>query len=294
MDTPAQTQENLALLAGLPWNQFTQVLESHILIPFQKIMTEFNPVDLTLNKTFKHKSMKQFASAHIDKLKETIQEENKITKYFNKQFNYLNRPFVEIKLRYTIRQLSAVIAFKNRIRARYFIGANLTFQWIQQAILYGIFAEFLNITSLHKDEGAVTPVVGVGIEKSLAQLVGVSINLFKKQQLTYDDEKLRLLIQARNEKEAIAIVKQTKEMNDEERAIDSLNRRLGLGKWSVGGTKVIFQYDADYWMREAAERGAAGIGEEGEGEFRAPLTDEQQDAEEGGYDHGRDADEVDE
>ena len=297
MDTPAQTQENLALLAGLPWNQFTQVLESHILIPFQKIMTQFNPVDLTLNKTFKHKSMKQFASAHVDKLKETIQEENKITKYFNKQFdssNTLNRPFVEIKLRYTIRQLSAVIAFKNRIRARFFIGANLTFQWIQQAILYGIFAEFLNITSLHKEEGEETPVVSPGIEKSLGQLVGVSINLFKKQQLTYDDEKLRLLIQARNEKEAIAIVKQTKEMNDEERAIDSLNRRLGLGKWSVGGTKVIFQYDADYWMREAAERGAAGIGEEGEGEFRPPLTDEQQDAEEGGYDHGRDADEVDE
>ena len=294
MDTPVQTQENMALLAGLPWNQFTQVLESHILIPFQKIMTRFDPVDLILNKTFKHKSMKQFASAHIDKLKETIQEENKITKYFNKQFTESNRRYVDIKLRYTIRQLSAVIAFKNRIRARYFIGANLTFQWIQQAILYGIFAEFLNITSLHKKEGEETPAVGAGIEKSLAQLVGVSVNLFKKQQLTYDDEKLRLLIQARNEKEAIAIVKQTKEMNDEERAIDSLNRRLGLGKWSVGGTKVIFQYDADYWMREAAEREAAGIGEEGEGEFRPPLTEEQQDAEEGGYDHGRDADEIDE
>ena len=294
MDTPAQTQEHMALLAGLPWNQFTQVLESHVLVPFQKLVTGFNTADMTLNTTFKHKSMKKFAQAHIDKLKEVIQDENKAVKYFAKQFTEETMKYVTIKVRYCVRQLRAVIAFKNRIRARYFVGSNTTFQWIQQAILYGIFAEFLNLTSLHKEAGEETPVIKTGIERVMTQLVGVSVNLFKKQQLSYDDEKLRLLIQARNEKEAISIVKQTMEMSNEERAMDTLNRRLGLGKWAVGGTKVIFQYDADYWLREVKERETAGIGDGQDDEFRIePLTEEQLDAEEGGYDHGVDADEVD-
>ena len=76
--------------------------------------------------------------------------------------------------------------------------------------------------------------------------------------------------------------------------MDTLNRRLGLGKWAVGGTKVIFQYDADSWLREVKERETAGIGDGQDDEFRIePLTEEQLDAEEGGYDHGVDADEVD-
>jgi hypothetical protein len=293
MTTPAETQGNMALVAGLPWSQFTQVLETHLLAPFQKLLTKFDSAPLTTNDLFKHKSMDPFAPAHTNKLREIIQEENKTIKYFAKQFAQFTKQsakdkdmdYVSFKLRYSIRQLSAVLAFKNRIRARYFVGSALTFQWIQQAILYGIFAEFLNISSIHKEEGEETPAY-MGGEREMVQLVGVCVNLFKKQQLTYDDEKLRLLIQARNEKEAIAIVRQTVEMTDEERAIDSLNRRLGLGKWAVGGTKVIFQYDPDYWMREAAEREAAGI-EDDTGLVRPP-TEEELDAEEGGYDHGRD------
>jgi len=287
METPAQTQENLALLASLPWNQFTQVLESHLLVLFQRLLTDFSPEALTLNRTFKHKSMAQFASLHLDKLREVIQEENKAIKYFTKQFKDKGRKYANVKLRYCIQQMSAVIGFKNRIRPRFFVGGNVTFQWIQQAILYGILAEFLTYTSVHKEEGEETPRFEFGMDKVMTQLVGVSINLFKKQQLTYDNEKLRLLIQARNEKEAISIVKQTMEMSDEERSIDTLNRRLGLGKWSVGGTKVIFRYDPEYWMREVKEREAAGIGTEEEEEFR-PLTEEEEDDEEGGYDHAED------
>ena len=36
-------------------------------------------------------------------------------------------------------------------------------------------------------------------------------------------------------------------------------KQLGMGKWAVGGTKAIRQYDADRYEAERAERAAAGI-----------------------------------
>jgi hypothetical protein len=118
--------------------------------------------------------------------------------------------------------------------------------------------------------------------ETIIQLVGMTINNFKKQQLSYNDDQLRLLIQARNETEAMGIVTKFMALSEEERAMDSMNRRKGLGRWAVGGTSVIFKYDADYWVRERAENEAAGIDENVYG----LNPEEQLERAEGGYDVG--------
>jgi hypothetical protein len=50
-----------------------------------------------------------------------------------------------------------------------------------------------------------------------------------------------------------------KKLSDEERAVEFINKKLGIGKWAVGGTKLIYAYDSDYYDLERQKREAAGI-----------------------------------
>ena len=44
-----------------------------------------------------------------------------------------------------------------------------------------------------------------------------------------------------------------------ERAVELINKKLGLGKWAVGGTKAIWAYDKDNYDKEREDRVKAGI-----------------------------------
>lgn len=55
------------------------------------------------------------------------------------------------------------------------------------------------------------------------------------------------------------IIKNFDKLTDEEKHIELQNKRLGLGKWAVGGTSKIYKYDAEYYDEEREKRLAAGI-----------------------------------
>ena len=48
-------------------------------------------------------------------------------------------------------------------------------------------------------------------------------------------------------------------MTRDRRKVEAALKQLGMGKWAVGGSKAIRQYDADRYEAERAERAAAGI-----------------------------------
>jgi hypothetical protein len=49
-------------------------------------------------------------------------------------------------------------------------------------------------------------------------------------------------------------------MSDDRRAAELTMKRLGIGeKWSIGGTRLVYAYDAGQYSRERAERERAGI-----------------------------------
>jgi hypothetical protein len=48
-------------------------------------------------------------------------------------------------------------------------------------------------------------------------------------------------------------------MDEDEKKLELVKKKLGLGDWSVGGTKLIYAYDADYLELELEKRIEAGI-----------------------------------
>jgi hypothetical protein len=43
-------------------------------------------------------------------------------------------------------------------------------------------------------------------------------------------------------------------MDDDAKLVDKVNQALGLGKWAIGGSKLIYAYDAGQYEREREER----------------------------------------
>jgi hypothetical protein len=93
--------------------------------------------------------------------------------------------------------------------------------------------------------------------------VSVSIAKATKERLTFNEEEIRDMIAVRKAKEEMEIVTMFANMSDDRRAAELTMKRLGIGeKWSIGGTKLVYAYDAGQYSREKAERARAGIGDD--------------------------------
>ena len=67
------------------------------------------------------------------------------------------------------------------------------------------------------------------------------------------------MIAERNEKEKAKIIKDFDKMDKDGKKLELLKKKLGLGRWAKGGTKVIWQYDEAQYAFDKMERQEAGI-----------------------------------
>jgi hypothetical protein len=93
----------------------------------------------------------------------------------------------------------------------------------------------------------------------LLRMVSSSLNKYTREYLSYDAKEIKNLIAIREEKERVNIVREFNTLSDEERQVELMNKRLGMGKWAVGGTKLIHAYDKEYYDQERQKRLDAGI-----------------------------------
>ena len=138
----------------------------------------------------------------------------------------------------------------------------------------------------------------------LLEIVALTLNKYGRERLSFNDQEIKELIAIRNEKERVNVVAEFNKLTDEERAVELMNKKLGIGKWAVGGTKLIYAYDKDYYDLERQKREAAGIidfpglgpdqMEAFEGgatdEFGFPMYSDNEFEREGGYDHNQHGD----
>jgi len=113
---------------------------------------------------------------------------------------------------------------------------------------------------------------------------------YNKERISYNDQELKNKIAIRDEKERVNIVAEFNTLSDEERAMALMNKRLGMGKWSVGGTKLIYAYDKDYYDAEREKRLHAGIMDDMENMDNMGDMGDEPFEEEEGYDNNQHAD----
>ena len=207
------------------------------------------------------------------------------------------------KLDYYTDQMEEILSFRDKIRTMTLPGRRHTLEYFQRILFYGplsILVDSLHIPDNVPIQSAVREIGNPSIDY-LLRLIRTGLETYSKERLSYDEERIKTMIAVQAEKERVHVIKEFDRLSDEERAIEKINKKLGIGKWAVGGTKLIYAYDKDYYDQERLRRLDAGMidfqgmstGEEYPSDGRAhddmgfPMFSEEYAEREGGYDHAQ-------
>jgi hypothetical protein len=179
------------------------------------------------------------------------------------------------KLEYFVTQISAITRFKHMIRPSYFVGRAITFKYIQQALLYGPISTLFNssiippgYTGLHEEDEetkeeeeeadalSITSTVADSSLRLAVQVIGVTVQVFKKYQMNFNDKQIKEYIQASAEKEKQDILSEFNGpgVTDEQKQLLKMQMSLGMGRFARGALNRVIKYHAEQYELEKANR----------------------------------------
>jgi hypothetical protein len=290
-------------ITRLSWVDFFKVLQTYFIIPFQRISYNFSPESFKIPVEM----VMSLSQSHVEQDLQPVLEKELAFLISNKgQISGDQIQFAKLKLEDYLAQVSALLPSLNHIRPSVIPGGDTSLLYIRQAFLYGPLSMLLDSSRVPSSIGyqsAMDAMMDRSIE-FLLRMVSSSLNKYTREYLSYDAKAIRTLIAVREEKERVNVVREFNALSDEARQVELINKRLGLGKWAVGGTKLIYAYDKDYYDLERQKRLDAGIIEfpgQGNGEMDGPQGgDRDEDGfhqyaddeyeRDGGYDHNQHGD----
>jgi len=301
--TDTTYQGLLEEIVKLSWMNFFQVIQTYFITPYERLLTQFTDGSLFIPIELK----KALSEDHVGKdIMPILQGDLQIIKAKEGDIKKESLSLARSKLKYFVEQMSQLLNFKNKIRPIVVPGRDKSLVYIQRAMLYGPLASMINPAEIPAGTEIKSPVRSIGDPsmRFLLELLALTLNKYKREKLSFNDQQIKELIAIRNEKERVNVVAEFNKLTDEERAVELMNKKLGIGKWAVGGTKLIYAYDKDYYDLERQKREAAGIidlpglgpdqMEALEGrqvdEFGFPVFGDAEFEREGGYDHNQHGD----
>jgi hypothetical protein len=278
------------ITADVTWMNFFDIIQTYLIVPCHRAYSDFDVTTLNITIEMQESLSKQHISDIIhlldeeyvsynlnEKIKIVYQSQHRNVKIDPKVLNEYTQ-IIKNKLDLFITFLSSILEYKNKLCFRNLPIKSELLKYIKELILYG------SIRFLLEPDGNIV----------LLDMITKSLRKFYKEKISFDAEMIKNMIEIGNEKERVKVIKDFDKLSPEEKAVELMNKRLGLGKWSVGGTKVIYAYDKDYYDLERQRRLDAGIMDfPGLGNEYMPDAIEVDDLgfqvsndEEDGYDHG--------
>ena len=292
-------------ITELSWNDFFNVLQNYFITPIQRFLAEFNPNGFAITVEMK----KELSETHTSKdLQPILDRELEFIKAKSAERKSAKLEFARTKLAYCLKQWSALLPYKNKIRPIVVPGKEKALFYIQKAMFYGPLASLLDsgevVEGLRQGRKSAMAAVSNPSATFILEVITSFLTKYGKEKLSYDEKEIKNLIAIRDEKERVNVVAEFNKLSDEERSVELMNKSLGLGKWAVGGSKLIYAYDKDYYDKERQKRMAAGIVDfsgSGNGELGVPGGREYDDVglrdygddeyeQEGGYDNNQHGD----
>ncbi len=239
-------------LLNLETYDFKEVLQSHFILPLQRILTQRDPSAYTrISETL------QLSTEHYSTLKTMMDDNQGVFTKFREQFALGKHAFARAKLTYFVERLCADYKGILELNADNVPGGEMILKYIIQYLFLKTTADLLNPSEVPPDA---PPTSRYDTSASLLTTVLIEVmNRFGKEQLTMNSEEIRNFIQARIEQETELFIETVKKMTDDEKQLDAVQKNIRMGRYAVGGSTVIYKYDAARWDQEQKERILMGM-----------------------------------
>jgi len=235
-----------------PLRQVIETLETSLLLPLSRIIKGYNLEQLNLPKSY------NLDGSIVDDIKKFI---NLHTFYLENLKDKVTG-FAKNKIIYAVSQLSIFISiFQNKIRSPLILGGKIGLPYILKGAIISILKDMCdpNVFNTEGDINDNTSRVPTMVLKSL-------LYKYRNERFKLTDEEIRIEIAKRDEKERMLIISKFDRLTKEEKAIELMQKRLGIGEWSVGGTKAIYTYNPEQYERDREQRIQMGFTGQGQGQ----------------------------
>ena len=254
-------------IESLTWINFFQVLQTYIIVPLQRVISQFNTLSLNVS----HELEDELSDMHVNDFiipflnadVEILKKLNVSNKLFDYEKNikvediHKKLPFAILKIGHFLKQMKQIMVYKDKISPALIIGKTKTLKYIKQILLYGPLAELLDSSITHDYVRGKKDDMRISMEL-IHSCVQSYLFKYTKEKLSFDAKGIKELIEIHNEKERVSVVSAFNVLSDEARTVELINKRHGLGKWAVGGTSVIWKYDKKYFDLERSKQVEAG------------------------------------
>jgi len=228
----------------------TETIRTYIVVPLQRLIVGFQTKSLKVPKEY------DLGQAITEDINANLEQHLKFLENLSDRVKGITKE----KMIWTRSRLSeAITLIQNNIRGAYIPGGESGLKYVITALIGGILVDFV-------DPDYVPPGVFVegrteGDPRAAIHILDICINKIGKEGLRFTDDQIRELIRQRDEKEKMLFIGRFENKNSQEKYMEKMFEKLGLGEYSVGGTKAIYAYNEEQYDRERVQRLEMGFTE---------------------------------
>lgn len=256
---PKTTMETLKMIFKLAPSEIGEVLLTYLIVPFNRLITNVSAASL---KSLQPSLIVELSEQHVADIVSNILTPNiDLLTRFASDFEPGKSILARSKIEKAVAQLSQIPPLLERVNATNIPGAKRTLQYLLYALILPPLASLMDPNEVPDDEFAqsASEAVRDNSVRLIYQVMTTALAKFRKERLNYSDKEIKERLQVRAEQEKVKIIEEIKAMSDDKKRIEMIYKKLGLGKYSIGGTKAVYQYDAERYDIERTERAEAGI-----------------------------------
>lgn len=247
-----------SILNEAPRNIF-EIIRSYFLVPsLRGLLSYDNTSFLKVGKHF------LLAEEHTKELNDVLQNHTVYLKGFDSFLENadeklgVNPSYLKayLKINNFKNQLSEILNQANELRpGRMRIDSKISIEAIEifykelmRLILFGPFGELINPDVIPKDQKMeVDPGLS---DKFLLEFGRNCLANYAKERLSYNPTIVKQRIEETREREKQRFISDMNRMSEEERKLEIMKKKLGIGRWAIGGTKITFAYDKDNFEKQ--------------------------------------------
>ena len=240
-----------------------EIIRSYLLIPIQRIYSKYErDMNLDLPSQYKKGTSDKLSDDHIKELTTIINNHTNYLVVYNDSIIQTS-DLGQIKLGYYVEQVSALMNFSSELRiSRMQFDNKLTqvqmemfLTEILRVILFGPLADLLNpdFTPALEEEYDLSSEKDA-LHSEIRKFIRDLLIQYDRERLSYNPAEVREKIAEAKEVEKQGFIRKFDVLDDEDRQIELIKKRLKIGRWAQGNGKLAYSYDPDNWDRMRTER----------------------------------------
>ena len=187
------------------------------------------------------------------------------------------------KIEYGVERLSTILnAFQKSIRGPMLPGGSRGVDYILKVAIAGTLYEMMN-QNMSAPDGYSEEDTVLDTSDLPKKIISELIIRYESETFRLTEEEIKLAIAVRNEKEKMLFINKLDKLSPEEKRLELMQKKLGLGDWSRGGTKSIYAYNSEQYEFERNQRTEMGLRSQSQADRYNLLSQEQ--AMDSGYDN---------